>query len=420
MTTQAIEKFASALKTIPFENEIPAKEKSWLESYSNELNLSFQQIKIILEYSRDIKMWQEKPLSHLDFSQHKKLNKKLFFNQIKKYVESLKDPQKKTYEVPEKKLTRDSALSFGVADTESKIISTCPVYSDKTLCCNLQTLDVALNCAFGCTYCSIQSFYEGQDTILMEENLEQKLDAIPIDPNLTYHIGTGQSSDSLLWGNKNGNLETLFNWARKHPNVILELKTKSKNIKFLLETDLPKNLLFTWTMNPDVVIQNEELYTASLEERLRSARKLADKGHLVGFHFHPMFYFDNCEQEYAAIVKRIVNTFDVNKVALISLGTLTFTPSVIKEIRQKKVPSKVLQMPMVEADGKLSYPDEIKHKLFRMVYDNFAPWHDQVFFYLCMENKRHWKPVFGFEYKDNDEFELAMKNAYMNKIKALT
>ena len=43
-------------------------------------------------------------------------------------------------------------------------------------------------------------------------------------------------------------------------------------------------------------------------------------------------------------------------------------------------------------------------------------WKHQVFYYLCMEDQRFWKPVFGFDYSSNVEFEAAMKKAYLDKI----
>jgi spore photoproduct lyase len=33
-----------------------------------------------------------------------------------------------------------------------------------------------------------------------------------------------------------------------------------------------------------------------------------------------------------------------------------------------------------------------------------------------MEDRRLWKPVFGYEYASNTEFETAMKAAYLGKI----
>ena len=73
-------------------------------------------------------------------------------------------------------------------------------------------------------------------------------------------------------------------------------------------------------------------------------------------------------------------------------------------------------MPLVECDGKFSYPDDIKRELFSFAYKSFENWHNQVYFYLCMENHRLWKSVLGFEYQSNEEFERAMKKSYALKI----
>ena len=104
---------------------------------------------------------------------------------------------------------------------------------------------------------------------------------------------------------------------------------------------------------------------------------------------------------------------------MVSLGTLTFTKSVMLTIRQRDFHSKILQMPMVECAGKYSYPDDIKLELFRHVYGSLSRWHDDVFFYLCMEPETLWEPVFGHDYRDNDAFEAAMKAAYFDKISRL-
>ena len=102
---------------------------------------------------------------------------------------------------------------------------------------------------------------------------------------------------------------------------------------------------------------------------------------------------------------------------MLSLGTLTFTKRVLRKIRERNVASKILKMELMESDGKLSYPDEIKLDLFSHLYRCFPPaWHNQVFFYLCMENHRLWKPVFGFEYDSNEQFEQRMQQAYIKKI----
>lgn len=291
----------------------------------------------------------------------------------------------------------------------------CPVASRRTRCCNLMTLDAVENCGFGCSYCSIQSFYHG-NRIYFDPRFAEKLEALQIDPGRVYHIGTGQSSDSLMWGNKHGVLDALTNFARRHPNVILEMKTKSRNVSYFLKHDIPRNIICTWSLNTPTIITHEEHLTASLPERLAAARKLADRGILIGFHFHPMVHYEHWRQDYGELFEAVQRSFEPAEVALVSLGTLTFTKPVMRQIRTRQLKSKILQMPLVEADGKLSYPEEIKLDMFRHAYRELQSWHDKVFFYLCMENHRLWKPVFRYEYPSNEAFEAAMKSSYMGKI----
>ena len=295
----------------------------------------------------------------------------------------------------------------------------CPVASPRTLCCNLQTLDAVDNCGYGCSYCSIQSFFDGKQ-IRFDKGFADKLKSLELDAEKTYHIGTGQSSDSLMWGNSHGVLDAVIDFARANPNVILELKTKSANVSHLLRANAPKNIICTWSLNTPTLIQFEEHGTAALDKRLDAARKVSDAGYLVGFHFHPIVHYDNWQQDYQQVVEQLGSLFKPEEVALVSMGTLTYIKSVMREIRKRAIPTQILKMPMVDTNGKQSYPDEIKLSLFSHVYNCFPEsWKRDVFFYLCMENQRLWEPVFGYDYASNNEFETAMKNAYLGKINRL-
>ncbi len=375
---------------------------------------SFQEVKQLVDISIDFSMWNEK---NIDKVWRDKNSKKETFGHIKKVWEELKN-RPKSYKSFLKEAPYDYSrkISFIDSSKEELGLGRCPVASEKTRCCNLYTLDAVESCGFDCSYCSIQSFYN-ENKIGFDKNFAKKLENLKLDPNKYYHIGTGQSSDSLLWGNKEGIMDALFEFARKNPNVILELKSKSKNIKYLLENDVPKNILCTWSLNPTTIIENEEHLSASLDDRIKSARALANRGVLVGFHFHPIVVYENYLDEYKEVVDRLVETFKPDEVVLVSMGTLTFIKPVIKKLRQRDFKSKILQMPLVDASGKYSYPLELKKEMFKGVYEFFRAWHDKVYFYLCMEEQSLWKDVFGYEYNSNEEFEDFMLKSYMDKIK---
>ncbi len=221
-----------------------------------------------------------------------------------------------------------------------------------------------------------------------------------------------------MWGNHQGVLEALCTFAEQNPNVLLELKTKSRNIGWLLDNPVPKNVICTWSLNAQVIIDHEEHLTASLRQRLDAAHAMARKGVLVGFHFHPIVHYSGWEPDYTDLAHTLVQTFDPDQVAMVSLGTLTYTRAVMKTIRKRNLKSKILQMPLEECAGKLSYPEHVKIDMFSAVYDAFEHWHERVFFYLCMEPHDLWKPVFGYQYDNNRDFENAMKNAYFDKVQS--
>ena len=214
-------------------------------------------------------------------------------------------------------------------------------------------------------------------------------------------------------------LDAQLDFARNNSNIILEFKTKSNNISHLLKTDIPKNVFVSWSLNPQIFIDNEEHVTASLQERLNSAKKLSDKGVLVGFHFHPIVYYEGYENDYKNIVKKVMSMFHPSQVAMISMGTLTFIKPAINKLRSTGLKSKVLQIPMEDAVGKSSYTKEVKKEIFSNVYDEFSSWHKDLFFYLCMEESSIWEMVFGDYYKNNTDFETALFESVSSKMDAL-
>jgi spore photoproduct lyase len=319
---------------------------------------------------------------------------------------------------PKERLFRPKQREKNIIATEQsekKIYGMCPVASEKTVCCNLRTIDAVENCIFGCSYCTIQTFYS--DKIVFDENFAGKLRAIPVEPDRFYHFGTGQSSDALAWGNRNGNLDALCQFAAGHPNVLLEFKTKSDNIRYFLEREAPKNIVCSWSMNTPAIIDNEEHFTANLERRIEAARMVADRGVKVAFHFHPMVYYQGWDQEYPPIASMLMDRFTPEEVLFISFGSVTLIKPVIQKIRELGHPTKILQTEFVpDPHGKLTYPDEIKIMLFKTQYETFAPWHGKVFMYLCMEKASIWENTFGYVYGSNEEFEKDFGRKTMSKL----
>jgi len=403
-------------------NQLNPDDQQWLNTIRDKWNLTVQEGQIMVESCRDLDMWQETSLQDFWTDEEKLLSPNMQIKQAKKKIitgiaSKLKTLKGQAKNYSNNHFTRNEpTLKYTKDDSDKAILGKCPVWSDDTVCCQLKVLDVVQNCAFACSYCTIQTFYG--DKVVFDANLKEKLTNLELNENEFHHIGSGQSSDALVWGNRNNSLDDLCEFAESRQNILLEFKTKSNNISYFLKrNNLPQNIVCSWSLNPQIIIDNEEHGTANLNARLKAARDVADHGVKVAFHFHPMVYYDQWQEDYANICNHIMENFEPHEVLFISFGSITFIKPVIKKIRERDMGSRILQMEFEKAPkGKLTYPEEVKLKMFHSMNNNFKNWKGKVFFYLCMEKKLFWDEVFGFHYPKNQDFADAFEKSLATKI----
>lgn len=391
-------------------------ERAFVERLLRDYRLTQQELRIVAQAVRDLAMWREEPLeswwgreeTHLSKDgaravQEPRQRKRALLQRLHVHLAELAAAPR-AYPATGLAAPTRRRVELVQSATPRKVFGKCPAHSDRTVCCGLHTIDAVLGCAFDCSYCTIQTFYGSRAEV--PADLSEQLDAVSLDPARFYHVGTGQSSDSLLWGDRAGLLDALFRFARRHPNVLLELKSKSDNVGPLLARDVPANVVCSWTLNSEAIVRNEEHGTANLPRRLSAAWRLAARGISVAFHLHPLVWHDGWQGGYGELVEQLLRRFRAQQVAFVSLGTMTFIKPVAAEIRRRGGETRVLQMPLAkDPHGKLTYPDPIKVELYRTVYERLHPWHERVFIYLCMEKAEIWRASLGRCYASNAAFE---------------
>lgn len=385
--------------------------------------LTFQQRRMLLEQAQDLALWglpgKDASVTTLwpECDITSKNDVRRAFSSFMSYMERLRKTgiDYSTFNPDYDFRGKGTAINTDFRSPE-RIMGKCPCPRDgeQTRCCNLRTLDAVQQCAFACAYCSIQSFYS-QNEVRVLSDLGQHLDNMVLEEG-TWHIGTGQSSDSLLLGDDYGTLTALESFANKHPDVVVELKTKSARTDWI-HSGISANIVSTWSVNANTPALKEEHLAANPKARIEAAARCAQAGHLVGFHIHPMVFFSGWENEYSDLVMSICDNIDPENVVMVGIGTLTFTKQNLRTLRQSGRPTRVTQMPLAPIAGKFSYDNETKRRMFRHVYSCFPQdWKDKVFFYLCMEDPSLWEPCLGRSYACNADFEADMKKFYMAKI----
>lgn len=288
-------------------------------------------------------------------------------------------------------------------------IKPCPGTGKGYLCCGYRVINQPINCPMDCTYCILQD-YLGPSPLILYVNFDKIADELNELFNKTrgktLRIGNGELSDSLALDYL-GNFSSFFvSYFKRRKNLIFEFKTKTDEIEKILLLPPAENVVISWSLNPEPLIQREEYLTASLERRLKAAYLVQQRGFKLGFHFDPLIFYPGWESDYQKLIRDLFTLIHPSQISWISLGALRFPPS-LKEIIQRRFPqSRITCKEMIRGlDGKLRYIKPLRIKMFRKVYQLIRDVAPQVFCYLCMESPDVWEKVMGFSPSSNLHFE---------------
>lgn len=261
----------------------------------------------------------------------------------------------------------------------------CPC-SMESASCGYFVVNLGSGCPYECAYCVLQD-YINSPGIILPANIEDFFAAFK---NLRQDIrcGSCELTDSLVFDHITGYSPLIVEFFRQYPKTIYEFKTKSNNINLLTSVPGAKNIIVSWSVNPQPIVETIEFFTAPLNQRLEAAQRCVNCGYRVAFHFDPIIYYRGWEVDYEVLVNTIFDTIDGRHIAWISIGTLRMTPR-LKKIIENRFPDNTMldEEFLVGHDGKLRYPGDVRAS----IYKNMTSWiHKRckdVPVYLCMEEK---------------------------------
>jgi spore photoproduct lyase len=263
-------------------------------------------------------------------------------------------------------------------------------------CCNYFVLNLGVQCNMNCSYCYLQSYINSPLTQIYTniEDALQELDEISLRyPKSPFRVGTGEVIDSLSLDDLTLYSKTLVKWFKDHPALTCEFKTKSSNIKNFINEPHSGNVVVSFSINPQKIIESEEHLTASLQNRLEAARRACEKGFPVAFHIDPMIYVEGWEDLYSELVDQITTLFKPKNLKWISVGALRYQPDMKHILRERFPDGKAAALQgefFLSDDGKLRYDQKLRSKMFKHVISDFHKRDKSYPVFLCMEAPESW------------------------------
>jgi spore photoproduct lyase len=249
----------------------------------------------------------------------------------------------------------------------------------------------AFNCFYECEYCYLQGYFRSPDLVFFvnhEDIVEEMARATAASAGHGVWFHAGEFSDSLALSHLTEELASFWPFFSRQPRARLELRTKSANIRALLDQQPLDNVFVSMSLAPRDKILRYEHKTARYEQRLQALRELQKRGFKIALHFDPIIDAPAVEAEYGELLADLSRSVDLTKVSYLSLGVVRFTKQVYTQVKVNYPTSSILDGSLkVSFDGKVRYAKP--HRLWllrtiqRLAVEAGVPAQAT---YLCMED----------------------------------
>lgn len=215
-----------------------------------------------------------------------------------------------------------------------------------------------LNCLYDCRYCFLQGMYQSAHYVLFVnyEDFQEDIRQLSADAaNEAVHFFSGYDCDSLALEPVTGFAEHFLPFFDDIPNAWLELRTKSTQIRSLLNRPPLPRCVIAFSLNPEAIASKVEDKAPPLPRRLDALVKLQEQGWLLGLRFDPLIYQTGFKEQYQQLFEQVFARIDASRLHSVSLGTFRLPEQYFKKVQKLYPDEKLFAGPLSNQQGMVSY-----------------------------------------------------------------
>lgn len=223
-----------------------------------------------------------------------------------------------------------------------------------------------LNCLYDCRYCFLQGMYRSAHYVLFvnyEEfcaDMDERLSQADGEPVWFY---SGYDCDSLALEPVSSFLGHFLPWFAVRPHAHLELRTKSTQIRRLLQAEPLPNLVVAFSFTPEEMHLELEHKVPDNERRLAAMQHLQAAGWPLGLRFDPLLYHPDFRNRYRRLFRWLFSRLDATRLHSVSLGTLRLPHDYFRKIVRLYPDEPLFAGSFSCRNGMVSYPAGVESEL---------------------------------------------------------
>ncbi|NND00418.1 MAG: DNA photolyase [Gammaproteobacteria bacterium] len=226
-----------------------------------------------------------------------------------------------------------------------------------------------LNCLYDCRYCFLQGMFRSANYLLFVnyeafvEEIEQ-LAAVHRNDEKPAWFFSGYDCDSLALEPVSGFAQYFVPKFKALHNAVLELRTKSTQIRWLLDQRPINNVVIAYSLSPISVAEAVESGAPSLQKRIDALLRLQKHGWRVGLRFDPIIWHQDYQADYQCMIETVFDQLDAERIDSVTLGGFRLPKSFYKTMRSLHPQHWLFSAGLSEEAGMISYTPVIEHEMF--------------------------------------------------------
>lgn len=245
-----------------------------------------------------------------------------------------------------------------------------------------------LNCLYDCRYCFLQGMYQSANYVLFVnyEDFQQQIREICLQtPDQPVYFFSGYDCDSLAFEPVTGFAEAFLPLFGELPNAWLELRTKSTQIRGLLQREPLPHCVVAFSLSPETIADKVEAKAPPTAKRLEAAAKLQQQGWPIGLRFDPLIYQHDYREQYRNMFEQVFAVIDAKALHSVSLGVFRLPEHFFKKIQKLYPDEKLFASPLQSKAGMVSYRSELEQSMMADCSEMLLQYISKEQFFPCTQ-----------------------------------
>ena len=244
-----------------------------------------------------------------------------------------------------------------------------------------------LNCIYDCRYCFLQGMYRSAHYVMFvnyEDFFHAIVEKIRAAGTASVHFFSGYDCDSLALEPVTDFVREFMPVFREHPQALLELRTRSTQIRSLLAQEPALNCVVAFSFTPAGIAAAIEHKAPPVYKRLQALQRVQEQGWQIGLRFDPLIYQEDALRQYEQLFAQVFDVVKPAQLHSVSLGSFRLPKSFHRNLARLYPDEILFASPLEEtADGMIAYRDDIRRKLLSFCRDTLLNYLPEEKFFPC-------------------------------------